>query len=74
MVTAIMIVEIMGRPPEYLQKSLEEHIAKLDSVKSVKVIKKEFSEPKEIKESEDENKGLFTCFSEVEFECESLDN
>ncbi len=72
MVTAIMIVEIMGRPPEHLKKSLEEHIAKLDPIKGIKIIKKEFSEPKEIKEGEEE-KELFTCFSEVEFECESLE-
>lgn len=74
MVTAIMIVEIMGRPPEHLKSSLEGHIAKLDSVKGVNVIKKDFSEPKEITEEggDKENKGLFTCFSEIEFECESF--
>lgn len=74
MVTAIMIVEIMGRPPEHLRKSLEEHIGKLDSVKGVEVINKDFSDTKEVEvdEKTPETRGLFTCFCEVEFSVESL--
>jgi len=63
-----MIVEIMGRPPEHLSESLKKHIGLLDKVKGVKVVNKTFSDPKIAAEEKD----LYTCFSEIEFECQNL--
>jgi len=68
MVTAIIVIEMMGRPPEHLKENLEGYVAKLDDVKGVKVINKSFSDPKEL----EERKDLFTAFSEIELECETF--
>jgi hypothetical protein len=68
MVTAIMIIEMMGRPKEHLQGALVEHISKLESTKGITMIKKMFSEPRLL----DEKTGLYTIFSEVEFNCSNL--
>jgi len=68
MVTAIIVIEMMGRPPEHLKENLEKYVDKLDDVKGVKVISKKSSEPKDLKESD----NLYTIFSEVELECDTL--
>jgi len=73
MVRAIMIVEIAGRPAEYVKESLEKHVGVLGKNKDIKVHSTSISEPKEI-EVEGVPKGseMFTCFSEVDFEVESF--
>ncbi len=63
-----MIIEVAGRPAEHLKKALEDHVEKLNNLKGVSLISKEFVEPKLI---EDE-KQIFTCHSEVEVEVETL--
>lgn len=68
MVTAIIVIEMMGRPPKHLKENLEKYVDKLDDVKGVKVITKNPSEPKELKDS----KNLYTIFSEVELECDTF--
>lgn len=67
-ITAIMIVEVAGRPPEYLTNSLQLHIDKLNHVKGVKLVSSKLSEPAVV-ESE---KDLYTCFAEVEVEVVGL--
>ncbi len=64
MVRAIMIVEIAGRPAEYLKGALAEHIGVLNKVNDIKVHSIKMSEPREIKDSE----GMLTCFAEADFE------
>ena len=61
-IQAIMIVEVAGKPAEYVKQGLEIHVAKLDQMPGVEVISKNFSEPKKI-----ENQEAYTCFSEIEF-------
>lgn len=58
---------MMGRPGPHIQDKLKEHIGKLDSIKGTKIIKKMFSDLKDIKDQ-----NMFSCFSEVEFECDSF--
>jgi len=68
MVTTIIIIEMMGRPPEHLKKGLMAHLEKFGAQKNVEVIKQTMSEPRLI----DENNELYTIFSEVEFTCPTL--
>jgi len=68
MVRAIMIVEVAGRPAEHLKMALGEHIGVLNNVNDITVHSIKLSEPREIKEA----KGMFTCFAEADFECDSF--
>lgn len=68
-IKAIIIVEIMGRPPEYAQDALKNHVGQIRNKKGVSVISESVSEPKKI-----ENSDLYTCFAEIEFEAETLFN
>jgi hypothetical protein len=62
-IKAVMIVEVAGKPPEFLKKSLESHVSRLDQNKDVSSISKNFSEPKKSEEGD-----FYTCFCEIEFE------
>ena len=64
----IMIVELLGRPADHARYAIEEHMKQLDSIKHVEVMTKKFSDPKKV----DEKNDLYTCFCEVEFTCENL--
>ena len=63
-ITAMMIIEVAGRPPEYLEESLKTHLDKLNHLKNVKLISSKIAEPRLIEEEKD----LYTCFGEVEVE------
>lgn len=67
-IEARFILEIMGRPPEHIVKTLNEIIARIESEKGVKLINKKVHEPVLIKDSKD----LYTTFAELEFEFDSL--
>ena len=67
-VRAILVLEIAGRPAEHVKKVLEIHVDKLNEQKDVEVINRTISEPKKL-ESE---KGIYTCFAEVEIVTISL--
>ena len=62
-ITAILILEILGRPPEHVTKILKEIVDKLGKEKNVSIIKKNLAEPKQI-----EGKDIFTSFAELEIE------
>ncbi len=61
-IRAVMIVEIAGKPAEYVRESLENHINKLDGAPNLEIISKNFSEPKKLEQQE-----AYTCFSEIDF-------
>ena len=62
--TAIMIVEVMGRPKEHLVKTLENISKEISEEKGVKLQSKKINEPSLVKDQED----LFTTFAELEVE------
>jgi len=68
MVTAVMIVEILGRPAEHAREAIEKFMENLDKVKGIEVLKKDFSEPKLVEKEKD----LHTCFCETEFTSENM--
>jgi chromosome condensin MukBEF ATPase and DNA-binding subunit MukB len=67
-IRAIMIIEVAGRPPEYLVESIKAHIDKLNSFQGAKVVRSRFAEPRKLSEEKD----LYTTFSEVEIETISM--
>jgi len=62
-IQAIMIVEVAGRPAEYVKEGLETHTARLNQMPDVEVISKTLSEPKKIEHQEE----AYVCFAEIEF-------
>jgi len=65
-----LIIEILGRPEEHVKEALKTVVTKLGAEKGVKLITKNYHEPKAVEDSKD----LFTTFAEVDIEIESLAN
>jgi len=68
-INAIIILEIIGRPSEYLIETLNKMIQALGEEKGVEVVNKSVNEPIEMKE----NKEFFTSFAEIELYISGLD-
>ena len=69
-IRAILILEVLGRPPEHLNETLEELIGKMDSEQRVEVISKKINEPVLMKDRKD----FYTNFAEIEIEVEEILN
>ncbi|MBU0894457.1 MAG: hypothetical protein KKF48_05075 [Nanoarchaeota archaeon] len=67
-IIAIMMVEVIGRPPEHLTETLNDIISKINEEKGVEVKEKKIHEPKPIKDQQD----FYSSFAEVEFEAETI--
>lgn len=67
-IAAMMIIDVIGKPPEHLVETLEEIIKKIDSEKGVKVVGKKINEPTLMKDQKD----FYTTFAEVEVEVEEI--
>jgi hypothetical protein len=65
---AIMIIEVLGRPPEHLTETLNNIIAKLGEEKEIEILDKKINEPVVM----EENKEFFTSFAEIEFEVKGI--
>ncbi|MBS3085765.1 hypothetical protein J4225_03715 [Candidatus Pacearchaeota archaeon] len=68
LIKAVLLLEIIGRPPEHLIESLEAIIKRIDEEKGVKVKEKKIKEPVLIKEQKD----FYTTFAEVEVEIDEI--
>ena len=67
-IRSIIILEIIGKPPEHLINTLEEIIKKIGEEKGVNVIDKKMNEPVLMQNS----KEFYTTFAEVELEVEEI--
>jgi len=67
-IKALMIIEVIGKPPEHLVKTLNDLIKKIDEEDGVKVIEKKVNEPILMKEQKD----FFASFAEIEVEVETI--
>lgn len=67
-ISAVFILEIIGKPKEHLVATLEKLIESIDKEKGIKVIGKKIKEPIEMKN----NKDFFTTFAEVEIEADEV--
>lgn len=56
-ITASFIIEILGRPPEHLKKSLEELVEKLGNEQGVNIIESTVHEPKKFEQKKLDEKG-----------------
>ena len=63
-----MIVEIAGRPAEYVKDILKVHVGKIKEAKDASVVCEKLSEPKKL----DSEQEMYTCFAEIEIETSSL--
>ncbi len=69
-ITAAIIIEVIGRPPEHLTETLNNIISQIDGEKGVSVVSKKINEPKLMKDQ----KEFYTNFAEVEIEVEDILN
>ena len=67
-IRAMLILDIIGRPPQHLVESLEKIIEEMGKEKGVVIKSKEIKEPTVMKD----NKEFYTTFSEVEVEVEDI--
>ena len=67
-INAVMIIEVLGKPPEHLTETLNNMIKQIDEEKGVKVKEKKLNEPVLMKEQ----KEFYTSFAEVEVEVEEI--
>ena len=67
-IRAVMILEVIGKPPEHLIETLENISKDIDGEKGVQVIEKEINEPILMKEQ----KEFYTSFAELEVEVEEI--
>jgi len=66
-ITAVMVLEIIGRPAKHLVDTLEEIIKEMGEERGVKINNKKINEPVELKDRKD----FFTTFAEIEIEVEA---
>jgi len=78
-ITALMIIEMIGRPKEHLEETFKEYIKKMGSEKDVTLINEKIHEPKKIEYKPDEKKEetnveaeLFLTFAEIEIESKDI--
>lgn len=67
-ITAVLILEIIGRPPEHLVETLKQIVGKMGEEKGVVINKHKIHDPHELKDKKD----FFTTFVEIEVEVEEI--
>ena len=67
-ILAMIMLEILGRPPEHIVETFKELIKKISEEKGVTLKSERVNEPKKIKEDE----NLYTSFAELELEVDSI--
>lgn len=70
LIHSTIILEIIGKPPEHLIKTLENIIERIDKEKGVSVTGKKINETVPIKDNEE----FYTTFAEVDIEVEDILN
>lgn len=67
-ISAMMIVEVIGKPPSHLNETLEKIIKDIGNEKDVVVVSKKINDPEEMKNQ----KGFYMNFAEVEVEVKDI--
>jgi len=67
-IKVMMILEVIGKPPEHLKETLEKMSKDIGEEKGVKIENKKINEPTELKNQE----GFYTSFAEIEVEIEEI--
>lgn len=67
-IRAVLVIEMIGRPFEYLVESINKSVEEMGKEKGIEIISKNIKEPMELKE----NKDFFSTFAEIEVEVEEI--
>ena len=67
-IRAMLILDIIGRPAQYLVENLEKLVEEMKKERGVKVVGRNIKEPVPMKD----NKEFFTTFAEVEVETDDM--
>jgi len=67
-VRAVMIIEVIGKPPEHLTETLENIAKQIGEEKGVSLKEKKINEPK----SMEDNEEFYTSFAEIEVEVDEM--
>ena len=67
-ISVVMIIEVIGKPPEHLTETLDNLIKQIGEEKGVEVRDKNIKEPAPMKDQEE----FYTSFAEVEVEVETI--
>lgn len=67
-INAVMIIEVIGKPPEHLTETLNKMISQIDEEKGVNVKEKKLNEPVLMKDQKD----FYTSFAEIGIEVEEI--
>ncbi|VVB82009.1 Uncharacterised protein [uncultured archaeon] len=69
-INAILIVEVMGRPPEHLVETLENIAKQIGTEKGIRLVEKKITSPVLMKDQKD----FYTSFAEIEVEVDDILN
>ena len=69
-IKAMFIIEVLGKPAEYLTETLDNLIKQIDQEKGITITSKKINEPKTIENQKD----FYTNFAEVEIETNEMAN
>lgn len=69
-IKALLVYEILGRPPEHIKTALEDFVERLNQQKGLKVESRKIHEPTPCEDEHADD--LFTTFAEVELSIEDL--
>lgn len=67
-ISAVLVIEVLGKPPEYLTETLNDLIKKIGEEKGVKAKDTKVNPPIELKEQ----KGFYSSFAEIEIEADKM--
>ena len=67
-INALLIIDVIGKPPEHLTETLNNIVKKIDDEKGVNVIDKKLNEPALMKDQKD----FYTSFAEIEVEVQEI--
>ncbi len=68
-IEGILIFEMLGRPPEHLEKTLKEFVEKISKEQGVEILNRKINKPKKI---EDAKQELYTSFAETEMKFKDI--
>lgn len=64
----MLMLEVLGRPPEHIKEGLKMLVDKMATEPNVKILSRQENEPIPVEDTKD----LFTTFAEIELETDSL--
>ncbi|MBS3090254.1 hypothetical protein J4433_00610 [Candidatus Pacearchaeota archaeon] len=67
-ITAVLVIEVLGRPAEHVASALEQLVERLGKESEIQVVNKKFYKPKE----SEKTKGMFFAFAEIEIKTSTI--